>query len=202
MLSPLGSESIVLRGLRQLCAHLVTLAPVPCQLSRSAVSIPGPAPLLHPLRLVTCPWVSPGGFPGSNRTARPKSASTAVRSLFSNTFLLLKSLWRQVDQDKAEHHGATHPTPGFPPWLPRYWSLCSTAPRDPRPGHPTLSGEQRRVQEATQAGSFKTLPHTLGRESLTALPPELSKKHLPCWLGRPHPSPHRIKGQPLHSQRG
>lgn len=42
---------------------------------------------------ITCPWVSPGGFPGSNRTANPKSASTAVKSFFSNTFLLLKSLW-------------------------------------------------------------------------------------------------------------
>ena len=42
--------------------------------------------------MITCPWVSPGGFPGSNRTASPKSASTAVKSFFSKTFLLLKSL--------------------------------------------------------------------------------------------------------------
>lgn len=83
--------------------------PGPCQLSiRRAVPTHGPAPLLHPLRLITCPWVSPGGFPGSNRTARPKSASTAVRSLFSNTFLLLKSLWRQGDRDKDGHQGPTY----------------------------------------------------------------------------------------------
>ena len=43
----------------------------------------------------TCPWVSPGGFPGSNRTARPKSPTIAVRSVLSMTFLLLKSLRSQ-----------------------------------------------------------------------------------------------------------
>lgn len=41
---------------------------------------------------LTWPWVSPGGFPGSNRTASPKSPIIAVKSSRSRTFLLLKSL--------------------------------------------------------------------------------------------------------------
>lgn len=55
--------------------------------------------------MITCPWVSPGGFPGSNRTARPKSASTAVKSFFSKTFLLLKSLQRDKRQVWELYYG-------------------------------------------------------------------------------------------------
>lgn len=38
--------------------------------------------------------MSPGDFPASNLSARPKSAMQAVRFHFSRTFLLLKSLKR------------------------------------------------------------------------------------------------------------
>lgn len=58
--------------------------------------------------MITCPWVSPGGFPGSNRTASPKSASTAVKSFFSKTFLLLKSLRTSQETSWGRVYYSTH----------------------------------------------------------------------------------------------
>lgn len=58
--------------------------------------------------MITCPWVSPGGFPGSNRTASPKSASTAVKSFFSKTFLLLKSLRTSQEASLGRVYYGTH----------------------------------------------------------------------------------------------
>lgn len=52
--------------------------------------------------------MSPGGFPGSNRTASPKSASTAVKSFFSKTFLLLKSLWTSQEASLGRVYYGLH----------------------------------------------------------------------------------------------